>query len=45
VALRMPIVLPPVVIAPQSFALVQLWFPGNAATASQFEFEMGMFER
>jgi hypothetical protein len=45
VALRMPIVLPPVIIAPQSFALVQLWFPGNAATASQFEFELGMFER
>src|SRR5207248_4359801 len=42
---RMPIGLPPVVIAPQQFALVQLWFAANAATPAQFEFELGMVER
>jgi len=42
---RMPIGLPPVVIAPQAFALVQLWFPGNAITPAQFEFELGLIER
>ena len=42
---RMPIGLPPIIIAPQSFALLQLWFPGNAVTPASFEFELGMVER
>lgn len=41
---RMPIGLAPVVLAPQSFALLQLWFPGNAATPASFEFELGLIE-
>jgi hypothetical protein len=44
-AQRMPIGLPPVIIAPQQFALFQLWFPGNAATPAQFELELGMVEK
>src|SRR5216684_235376 len=42
---RMPIGLPPVIIAPQAFALVQLWFVGNLTTPASFEFELGMVER
>jgi hypothetical protein len=36
---------PPIIIGPQQFALVHLWFPSNAATAGQFEFEVGWWER
>jgi hypothetical protein len=42
---RMPIGLPPVIIAPQAFALIQLWFVGNVTTPGSFEFELGMVER
>jgi hypothetical protein len=42
---RMPVGLPPVIIAPQQFALLQLWFPANAVTPASFEFELGYSEK
>lgn len=44
-ALRMPIGVPPVIVAPGSFALFQLWFPANAVTPASFEFELGYWMR
>lgn len=35
----------PIIIGPQMALTMYLWFPGNAATALQYEFEMGWFEK
>lgn len=35
---------PPIVISPQSFGLLHLWFPSNATTPGTFEFETGWAE-
>ena len=37
---------PPFIIGPQQFALIHLWFPGNAVTAASFSnIEVGLVER
>jgi hypothetical protein len=35
----------PAIIGPQQWAVVHIWFPSNATTAGQFEYELGLFER
>lgn len=42
---RMGIPVPPVVIGPGSMVGLQLWFPSNASTPSQFELELAHWER
>jgi hypothetical protein len=42
---RFVVPLPPVIIGAQQTMGLQLWFPGNAVTPAQFEFELGWFER
>lgn len=37
--------LPPVVVGPQSAAIIYLWQPGAATTAPTFTWEIGMWER
>ncbi len=44
VAQRIPVHAPPVVIGPQQWLGLQLWFPGNVTTAPQFEVEAGWWE-
>lgn len=36
---------PAVVIGPQQWALIYIWFPGNATTAGAFEYDLGWWER
>lgn len=45
VATRTVIPLSPVVVAPGDCMLLHLWFPANAVTAPQFEFEAAWWER
>ncbi len=43
---RIVVTAPPVVLGPQQFAVVHLWFPGNAATPASFSMlDVGVFER
>jgi hypothetical protein len=42
--LRMLIPCPPVILGPQQVATLQMWFPSNASTPSQFEVEAGWWE-
>lgn len=44
-AQRMVIPCPPIVLAPQTNACMQLWFPSNSVTPPSFEVEIGMIER
>jgi hypothetical protein len=42
---RLVVNAPPIIIGPQQWISLHLWFPANAATAPTFEMEMGWFER
>lgn len=44
-AQRMVIPCAPVVIGPQDNLCLQIWFPSNATTPAQFEYELGWWER
>lgn len=46
-AKRIVVPVPPVVIGPGGFQmmLLHMWFPGNATTAGQFEYDVGWWER
>jgi hypothetical protein len=35
----------PIVIGPQEYAIIHLWFPGGATNPFSFEFELGLWER
>ena len=44
-AIRQTVQCAPIILGPQQFASLGLWFPGNATTAGSFEVEAGWWER
>ncbi len=45
VPLRMPIACPPVILGPGHSLGLQVWYPSNAVTPAEYEFELGWWER
>lgn len=42
---RSAVTAPPIIVGPQEFAVLNVWFPSNAITALSYEFECGWWER